>query len=423
MKKICSLIVILLILATACKKENSTKNDDNKYAEIFKDSHGWNIEAKITREDGFSFIPSFHTDYTLYLRKVYTHPDKKLDIFYSYQSRNINSMGVYYLSNDRIIVDADGEMYRAFKDTKELDKELTYSRGPNRVIYLQCSDVKVNSVKTNDYEPIPFIPGEDISDLAWTNSTETSYGSNKIEGSVSPESYLSTKACFDSKRLTRISSGYGYRFYEMNVAYGINAINNTEFVLSYCLDPDYGNVPLIGVSAVAADLTPQYHGSSSTSSRVLFHVPIQNIIPDWNTELQAYNNPLYYQFPENPELLYFVLQNKEQFFLVECNLNYLTFTVKQSYAQPRTTENFSYMYNKFLWIRGTHDFLYIERTREKDGLLIRLLQDGKTNRLQLPLFNSKSYFFGEADLCYDNGKLWFLIYDTESNLYVMSKNY
>ncbi len=194
---------------------------------------------------------------------------------------------------------------------------------------------------------------------------------------------------------------------------GTHTSTQQSFVLSVDVDSQ-----MVIVNAV----TPQdiYSPDYGTIRGVqpMLGKKITEIIPQWNTAYQIEELPYYYQFGN---MLYLLLQNKQQLFLVKFNLNTFQFQLVQQYSQPRSVVQFERDIHHFHWI-DTDEGTFLFTEKRKDKLYALLHKNGTTKQIELPQFIT-TVVPAIADIRYENGKYWMIVAENDKSLHLFNKNY
>lgn len=395
------ILFISILLFAGCKKEKTNAPQGNGPATKL---NGWSYLGKA------NLLPYSEDNlYNLYLAKVHEHSSGYYDIFYGVKYKMPNYYGPgngFFINSTRWTLKTDGTTLRNVENSPEF---ITQTTG---MLYEPLYSLSGGSAYVVGYNhPVDVIVyGTGQSEFKVYNPG--AFFSNKnAGGSPAPLSVVSSPAChlkaIDRKVLTQNYWG------SFNLAMGTHTSTQQSFVLSVDVDSQ-----MVIVNAV----TPQdiYSPDYGTIRGVqpMLGKKITEIIPQWNTAYQIEELPYYYQFGN---MLYLLLQNKQQLFLVKFNLNTFQFQLVQQYSQPRSVVQFERDIHHFHWI-DTDEGTFLFTEKRKDKLYALLHKNGTTKQIELPQFIT-TVVPAIADIRYENGKYWMIVAENDKSLHLFNKNY
>lgn len=406
------LVIGSVLYLNACKEKNDDPGIKNTIKNPAINANGWEYKGNTSMK-----VSSADDSYQLILCKVHQHSSGHTDAFLGTKYKMVNYYGSgngIFVNSERWLIDAEGKTAR-HKDHMD---EFTESTGKLFVPIIKTSlgesyvvdwipPVNVRVFGLGQGEFSTYNPGDLLRDSYFSDKLAPNFSS----GSSSPESMISSPICHLKDRGKLIQTG---EFWDAhNLAIGHNTRTDQHFILSYDWDS-----AMLRVSAVTPHVisTPEY--GEVLATQFLFGKRIHEIIPQWNRNLALEMIPSYYQYSSG---FVFAVQNKEQLFVVQFDLNTLKFNVLGSYPQPRSTANFSRDTHRFQWIPSDFSsFLFTERSNQ--GMRAILHKDGKTNTISLPEFEAK-VAKGVMDIRVEDGNLWMIVADVNKNIYLYSKKH
>jgi len=414
---------VILLLITGCKKEDKDKDNLNASAPATA-LNGWSYHGKS------AIIPnSADNSYQLFLAKVHEHGTTSKDVLYGVKYRMPNYVGAgngLYINSARWLLNSDGSTLR-HAEHSDLGEFTTPAHHLFKPVYKTSLgathiaqwifplSVKVMGTGKGEFQV--YNPGSVMSDAYFSNLSTSGGGSipfHVCAGSSSPESVLSSPLCHIRSGNNLVQTGEGWN--AINIALGTNLLTDQSFVLAY-----HSDSALIKLSAVTPQLlhTPEYGLVKKTQP--LFAKRIHEIIPQWNKALQFEYIPSYLQYPSRPGILYFLVQNAQQLFMLSFNMNTFVIQLEAAYAQPRLDPVYLRDSHHFQWIDDDPGvFLYTGKAPQ--GVRAIVHKNGNTQTMQLPAFKS-SVAPAVMDIRYDSGKFWMIVAENNKNLHLFSKTY
>lgn len=420
------IIFILLLGISACKKEEDDNNSPGNSPAIAL--NGWNYHGKA------KLLPVSSGDYyDLYLAKVHQHGSSYYDVFYGVRYKMPNYVGPgdgIFMNSTRWLIKSDGTTQRNIDNSEEFTQQTTgllyepiyytfsggpYSGGTFLMDYTHPVDVEVFGTGKGEFKV--YNPGALYSDTYFSDKLLSGGGNGfglpyyLAAGSTSPLSVISSPAthlkAIDRTALTQNFWG------SFNLAFGTNTTTNLSLLLSVNIDSQ-----MVIVNAVTPQdiYAPDY--GSIRGVQPMFGKKITEIIPQWNTAYQIEMVPYYYQYGN---LIYLLLQNYQQLFLVTFNLNTFQFQVVRQYSQPRSVDGFGRWTHHFQWI-DTDEGTFLFTEKRQTGVYALLHKNGNTQQIQLPQFVS-TIAPAVMDIRYDGGKYWMIVAEDDYSLHLFSKNY
>lgn len=394
----------------SCKDKEEDPNPGGGISNPATKANGWTYEGNTTFQ-----VSGADNSYQLILCKVHEHSSGYTDIFLGtkYKMRNYNGSGNgIYINSERWLINAEGKTTRH----KEYAEEFNESTGSLFVPILKTSlgesyvvdwipPVNVSVFGLGQSEFSTYNPGDLLSDGYFSDKQAPVFSS----GSISPETMVSSPICHLNSKGKLIQTGEYWDAY--NLAIGHNTRTDQHFILSYDWDS-----AILRVSAVTPHVISTTDYKEVLATQFLFGKRIQEIIPQWNQSLALEMIPSYYQYSSG---FVFAVQNKEQLFVLQFDLNALKFNVLGSYPQPRKTTNYSRDTQRFQWVPSDFSsLLFTERNIE--GMRAILHKDGKITTIALPEFK-EIVVKGVMDIKVEDGQLWMIIADVNKNIYLYSK--
>jgi hypothetical protein len=411
MKQIAIFFLFIALVAGCKKKDGGNTGAKGPTTSL----NGWSYIGKTSIK-----VNSADGSYQLHLAKVFEHGSSYVDVFYGVKYKMPNYFGLgngIYIQSCRWVTKTDGTLVR-HTDPNDLNEFTSSSKhffqpvtktslGETYVVdWIFPIDIEVLGSGKGEFSV--YNPGNVLGNFGSNDKLSYHY----VAGSRSPASLVSSPLCHIKQENRLVHTSEFWDAY--NMAFGTNSATQQSFTIAYDWDS-----ALVKVSAVTPQLVYKPDYGNVKVVQPLFAKRINEIIPQWNTSLKLEFIPYYFQYTSSPHLLYFLLQNSQQLFVVTFDLNTLKFSLKASYQQPRTNSTFARAIHHFQWIETEPGaFVFTERTAQ--GSRITIHRNGSTQIVNLPSFTS-SVAKAIMDVWYENGKFWMLVAENDKSLHLFSK--
>lgn len=397
--------------------------DKEKSPEMPSGSPTTSLNGWTYRGNGNILVNSADDSYQLFLAKCFEHTDGYTDVFYGVKYKMPNYFGLgegIYINSTRWLLEGNGKTARHIDNSDEFTSETgfvfapvyTESLGDMYVTdWVKCINVEVFGTGNKEFQI--YHPNTALDKTRNFLKGQTGVF-NFSTGSRSPLSILSSPICH-IKSIERLVQTNEY-WSAYNMAIGTNTNTGQSFIVSYSWDS-----MLVKVAAVTAHDVFEQEKGILRGAQPMLAKNIYQIIPQWNKNLPLEFNPSYFQFQDQPELLYQIFQNREQLFVVTFNMTTFKFNVIAAYSQPRTTLQFDKFAHSFQWVDEEPGcFIFTEKTG--NGIKAKRHKDAMVTDIPAPQFNNK-VALGVMDLLYDEGKLWLITAENNKKMHLYSKSY
>ncbi|MDW8420204.1 MAG: hypothetical protein RML37_12415 [Chitinophagales bacterium] len=408
MRKIYAVFLVALMAVGGCKKDKNASPQDNGPTTSL---NGWSYHGKV-----YSATDS-KSGFQLYLEKVHEHSGGILDVFYGVKVEELNYFGTgspYFTRSRRWLLKSDGTTIRQGQDLAEFTTQAGYLIQRHKEIDILPIDVEVFGTGAGEFKI--YSPVDWLKNYNFPGNSGIPEGIFHYSGSASPRTILSSPFCFLYDEDIKVETQAYWGSFNMFMAK--HPSTNQYFVIHYQIDSQLFIINLVSPQNVNS---PSGYGTVRYA-QPMFGKTVTQLIPQWNTNYTIDRVPLYYQYTADPENLYFILQNKEQLFLMKFNLNTFKFSIAHEYSQPRINpDGYEYGTNRIQFVdREAGAFLLTEK--RQSGCFAMLHRNGATQTLALPDFKQE-IAKAVMDIRYDNGKFWMIVMDNNRNVYLFSKNY
>jgi hypothetical protein len=431
--------MIICLLFTSCEQENNLAN------EYVDNTNGWNYigvsSKKVEYDVPFDVIG-------VVLHKVQQHDPSTLDVFFSVETPYYGGSSDYF--DHRWLLNTQGETYRMvsrYGNSSEfppdiIEKKLFIQRSkanPSGYGYIPdfwIPTADIDVLGTGPSEFISYNPQQPINGLFW-NASVSFYENlfNHIEPyyfgvSASPRSFVASPYCYIYPDNYIIKTGNAWNGF--NIAVGTKGNIQETFILSIYNDYSSNTQTYTHYLKVEA-VNPTPANSGNRKTIFLFSKKISEIIPGIELNNSSPINffmPLYYQYPSQNHLLYFVIPNSNQLYLLAFDMNTLEIKLKNTYNLVGTFSDLPWRHSNFKWIKDDPGCFINSGMRfeyASDNTLVAtakifLFKNGNISSMQLPQFKS-TIAPVVMDVNYFDGKLWLIAVDYNRHVHLLYKNY
>lgn len=390
-------------MLSACKKDKKVGSNDNKNQGPAKELNSWTLIGS-----GKNNV--FYNDleyYQLFLSKVHRHSGGEIDVLFGTQYKMPNYFGSgngIFIDSDRWLLDKNRKMLRRFNRSNDY-------QSPEANIFDPIYETSLGETYVVGW----FFP-------IWIDVKGTGVGEvdifkeeeNMTNSSISPISKIGYKYGNVKEDNFIIKTNNSLE----NIAIGKNSQYNQYFVVSTGKEYD---TALFVLSAVSPQTNPDDKYGNVREMHIMFTKKIHDILPEWDKNFSWD----YYQYKNNPDILYLMGRGETKLYVIQVDLNTFKFKLVKTYDNL-PSNRYYYKFQTIYPIEDEEGTMILTAQTEllnpSYPFKAMLLKNGQVSNIQLPEFYPE-IFKSAKSLYYEKGEMWLMVSNTDGECFLYNKKY